>query len=41
VFKPDHTPKIYQINSEQTLPVLDKIEVSLTPADIFSWLQMG
>jgi Uma2 family endonuclease len=40
VFKPNHTPKVYQINSQENLPVLDKIEINLTVADIFAWLKM-
>ena len=40
VFKPNQTPKVYYLNSEETLPVLEKIEKSLTVADIFAWLKM-
>ena len=40
VFKPNQTPKVYYLNSEETLPVLEKIEISLTVADIFAWLKM-
>jgi Uma2 family endonuclease len=40
VFKPNHTPKVYQINSPENLPVLDKIAINLTVADIFAWLKM-
>jgi Uma2 family endonuclease len=40
VFKPNHTPKVYQINSLENLPVLDKIAINLTAADIFAWLKM-
>lgn len=40
VFKPNHTPKVYQINSLENLPVLDKIEINLTVANIFAWLKM-
>jgi Uma2 family endonuclease len=40
VFKPNHTPKVYQINSLENLPVLDKIAINLTVADIFAWLKM-
>ncbi|HAC65048.1 MAG TPA: hypothetical protein DCF68_16350 [Cyanothece sp. UBA12306] len=32
--------KVYQINSEETLPILDKIDLTLTVADIFAWLKM-
>ena len=41
VFKPNQTPKVYYLNSEETLPVLEKIEISLMVADIFAWLKMN
>lgn len=40
VFQPNHTLKVYHINSKESLPVLDKIEINLTVADIFAWLKM-
>ena len=46
VFQPQQTPRIYKAalsndeTPQETLPVLDKIELNLTANKIFSWLQM-
>ncbi|MDJ0581616.1 Uma2 family endonuclease [Crocosphaera sp.] len=46
VFQPQQTPKIYKADlsnnetPQETLPILDKIELDLTANKIFSWLQM-
>ena len=40
VFKPNQTPKNYKSNSEEKLPVLESIELSLTVPQIFGWLRM-
>ena len=45
-FQPQQTPRIYKAalsndeTPQETLPVLDKIELNLTANKIFSWLQM-
>ncbi len=40
VFKPNQNPKIYQMDSEENLPVLESIELNLTVSQIFGWLKM-
>ncbi|MGB5592831.1 MAG: Uma2 family endonuclease [Crocosphaera sp.] len=46
VFQTQQTPKIYKADlsnsqiEQETLPILDKIELDLTANKIFSWLQM-
>ncbi|MCH2245121.1 MAG: Uma2 family endonuclease [Crocosphaera sp.] len=46
VFQPQQTPRVYKADlsnnetPQETLPILDKIELDLTANKIFSWLQM-
>ena len=46
VFQTQQTPRVYKADlsnnetPQETLPILDKIELDLTANKIFSWLQM-
>ncbi|MBM0741295.1 Uma2 family endonuclease [Phormidium sp. CLA17] len=38
-FTPNQTPRLYA--DEQSLPVLDKLTLVITPVQVFSWLKLG
>jgi Uma2 family endonuclease len=40
VFLPQRQPELYQFQSSEPLPVLDKLSLRLTADQVFNWLKM-